>query len=139
MAQRISLLLVDDDVVFLDVLHCWFTRQGYDVSALLDPRDIENVVRDGPIDVAVVDLEFPAGGGMQLVQRLHNNSDENSGDPYVIVLSGHSDAPSIAKARQLGAGQYLVKPCTLKQIETAVKSAVAARDSVCAPAMVETS
>ncbi|RMF82536.1 MAG: DNA-binding response regulator [Planctomycetota bacterium] len=70
-----------------------------------------------PFDLAIVDLNLPGEGGMQLFERLHKKSPETA----VVILTGYGGLDSAVQALRWGAADYLTKPCTLEQIRTVVE------------------
>lgn len=74
--------------------------------------------------MAVVDRTLPGANGLELMARLKRLH----GDLQVIVLSGRSDAASVAAALDGGAFEYLTKPCTLAELDATIQRALKARE-----------
>lgn len=120
-----SLLLVDDDEEFLDILARRFHRRGLSVKSACSVQAAVEAAEQHVFQVAVVDRSLPGLDGLELMDRLR----ERTPDLRVIVLSGHGDAQAIAHARQRGAFEYLVKPSPLADLEAAVTRAYHAQRS----------
>ncbi|HET6881617.1 MAG TPA: response regulator [Pirellulales bacterium] len=121
MSSGCSLLLVDDDEEFLEILVRRFSRRGMQVaSASSAQAAIESASRHR-LHVAVIDRSLPDQDGVDLMTDLHRHHPALR----VILLSGHGDEPDIASARSRGAYDYLVKPCSLADLEAAVTKAYA--------------
>lgn len=104
----ISLLLVDDDEVFCQVLGRAFEKRGFDVwLAHSVTAAMKRVNQDGTPDYAVIDLSMPGGlSGLSLVEQL------NAYDAQVlmVVLTGYASVATAVEAIKLGAIYYLIKP-----------------------------
>lgn len=118
-----SLLLVDDDEEFLEILVRRFRRRGMLVASATTAQAAIEAAQQHGFQVAIVDRSLPGQDGVELMIRLR----ERWPELRVIVLSGHGDAQSIAHARNRGAFEYLVKPSSLADLEAAVARAHQAR------------
>lgn len=116
-AGATSILLVDDDTTFLDVLARAFRRRGFTVAAAPSlAAATASVARQRP-DHAVVDLRMPDGSGLELVARLARC------EPPVntVVLTGYSSIATAVEAIKLGARHYLTKPADADEILAALE------------------
>jgi two-component system response regulator RegA len=112
-----TLLLVDDDAVFRDVLSRALRRRGYDVVAAADAASAYASAKDDPPEYAVVDLKMPGASGLTLVERLH----ALDGMTRIVVLTGYASIATAVEAIKLGAIDYLSKPATADEIATALE------------------
>jgi DNA-binding response OmpR family regulator len=116
------ILLVDDNAEFLEILERRFTRRGFAVVACTDAAAAEAIDRQS-LDVAIIDLSLRSGDGLELLKRLKRAN----GELAAIILSGSSDERTVRLARESGAFDYLVKPCSLVDLEAAVRRALVCR------------
>jgi two-component system response regulator RegA len=107
-----SLLLVDDDVVFCDVLSRAFTRRGIRTLVTHDVAEAENCARAEELKMAVVDLRLNQQSGLALVPKLL----ERNPEMRVVVLTGYASIATAVEAIKLGAVQYLTKPADADEI-----------------------
>jgi DNA-binding NtrC family response regulator len=119
MESGCSLLLVDDDEEFLEILCRRFRRRGLLVASAIDPQAAIEAASRETFHVAVVDRSLPGQDGVDLMLRLIDRHPQLR----VILLSGHGDEEAIAQARNRGAFEYLVKPCAFADLEAAVTRA----------------
>ncbi|MCX7062996.1 MAG: response regulator [Proteobacteria bacterium] len=115
--QRPTLLLVDDDDVFRDVLSRAMKKRGYDVEAAPDAATALAAVVDDPPEYAVVDLKLPGASGLLLVEQLHALEPAMR----IIVLTGYASIATAVEAVKLGATDYLSKPATADEIVIALQ------------------
>jgi len=119
--QQQSILLVDDDTEFLDVLRRRFERRGFRVLTCDAPGGVLEAAHCAGLDVAILDLTLNGLSSLDLVRGLKKLYPALP----IIMLSGHSSRESIDSARKAGAQRYLCKPCSLAEIEAAVIEVVA--------------
>lgn len=110
-----SLLLVDDDPVFCEVLANALTDRHYSVTVAHDvPSALRKLEINIP-DFAIIDLNMPGPSGLELVAKLHKlNQDTN-----VVVLTGYASIATAVEAIKLGATHYLTKPADADEIVAA--------------------
>lgn len=114
--SRPSLLIVDDDEVFCEVLADAMTDRGYEVAAAHDIRSgLEQADRLEP-EYAVIDLRIGKDSGLVLAEKLHAR-DENT---RMVILTGYASVATAVEAIKLGAVHYLTKPADADEILAAL-------------------
>lgn len=113
-----QLLLVDDDEMLCAVLAPALARRGFRVAIAHEYRTALAMASASPPAFAVVDLKFPGGTGLSLVQRLV----ELRPDARVLVLTGYASIATAIEAVKLRAHYYLTKPANADQIAAALHS-----------------
>lgn len=107
-----SVLLVDDEVGFLDVMGRRLRRRGIRaVLAASGVEALEAVGRD-TFDAVVTDLKMPGMDGLALMEQLREVA---PGLP-VVLLTGHAGEEEALEAVRQGAAEYLHKPCDLETL-----------------------
>lgn len=120
-----SLLLVDDDKVFLTRLGRAMEARGYQVRlAESVAAGMEQVDSDPPA-YAVIDLRLSDGNGLDVMTRLKARRP----DARAIILTGYGNIASAVAAVKLGAFDYLSKPADADDIDAALKSASLVKSS----------
>ena len=107
-----SILLVDDDESFRQVLALAFRKRGYDVRIAGDYDEAVTSVLASPPRFALVDLRLPGRSGLELIEairRIHQTT-------ILVVLSGERGAKWAAHAKLRGAARYLTKPVDVDEI-----------------------
>lgn len=107
-----SLLLVDDDAVFCEVLARALTRRGFAVQVAHDVEGATVIAERDPPEYAVVDLKMQGSSGLQLVQRLKALDVHTR----IVVLTGYASIATAVEAIKLGAVHYLSKPADADEI-----------------------
>jgi two-component system response regulator RegA len=114
--DRSSLLLVDDDDTFREVLGRALERRGYAVTraASVDAALIR--AQEQPPEYAVVDLRMPGDSGLVLIEKLI----ELDPNTRIVMLTGYASIATAIEAIKLGAIHYLAKPCDADEVVTAL-------------------
>lgn len=110
--DRPTLLLVDDDVTFTQVLAEAFEARGYAVRVAHNVAAGELAAGVDSPEYAVVDLRMPGPSGLELVEKL-KALDENT---RIVVLTGYASVATAVEAIKLGAIQYFAKPIEVEAI-----------------------
>jgi len=113
------LLLVDDDVVFCEVLARALERRGFAVSKAGDPQSALEAARQFAVDLAVVDLCLGNESGLALIERLLALNPSMR----IVVLTGYASVATAVEAIKLGATHYLTKPTEPDEIVAAFQRA----------------
>jgi two-component system OmpR family response regulator len=124
--QRI--LVVDDDVEVGALLARYLTGQGFAVAVAHDGAALRAHLRDGHIDLMLLDLGLPDEDGLSLLRRFRE-----SWQGPVIVISGRGDAVEKVIGLELGADDYVAKPFDLRELLARIRS-VLRRAAPAAPA-----
>ena len=117
MKEKLEILVVDDDVKFLDALVLYLTRCGYEVSAAVDGRAaLQKFFRKAPA-LIVLDIMMPGMDGWELCSRVREVS-----DVPVIILTARGQEYDKIKGLKMGADDYLVKPFSLRELEARIEA-----------------
>ena len=114
-----SILLVDDDENFLNVMQRAFTRQQYIVKTATNITEATQLCASMNFNKAVVDLKLAHESGLDLISQLKNKQP----DIDIIMLTGYSSIATAVEAVKLGALNYLCKPATVQDILNSFKGA----------------
>jgi DNA-binding NtrC family response regulator len=125
-APTISVLLVDDDDSFREVLADEMRRGGFSTTTARDAESALLAIEDRVFDVAIVDLNLPGMSGEELVSQFR----ERAAAMEVIVLTGHATVESAVRTLKDGAYDFLTKPCNLEELETLTRKAFERRSLV---------
>jgi DNA-binding NtrC family response regulator len=121
--NEIKILLVDDEVKFLNAIASRLTIKGFNVITATDGDAAIKATRNGRFDVAVLDLEMPGTNGIQLLKILK----QNHRFIEVIMLTGQATVDSAVECTKLGAFKFLEKPYDFEKLVDALKEAYTAR------------
>ena len=123
MAEKIRLLIVDDEVAFLDSIAKRLELRDFDVAKATNGTAALEAVDKQKFDLALVDLKMPGMDGKELLARLKSSHQYLE----VIILTGHGSLDSAVECTKLGAYGYLPKPYELDQLIVLLKEAYESR------------
>ncbi|OGF63541.1 MAG: hypothetical protein A2Y62_16495 [Candidatus Fischerbacteria bacterium RBG_13_37_8] len=98
----------------------WFRQRGYQVGEASNGKSALELLREDTFNVAFVDLRMPGMDGLEVLAGIK----EIDPSVYVIIMTGHASIESAITSIKKGAYDYLVKPFSLEQAETIVKTIV---------------
>ena len=116
-----KVLLVDDEVDFLDTLSERMRTRGMEVSTSSSGAEALKKVEQESYDVIILDLMMPGVDGLEALKILK----EKKPELQVILLTGHASVEKGIEAMKLGAMDFLEKPADLSQLTDKIKKAQA--------------
>jgi len=125
MAERPTVLLVDDDVEMVDSLKGFLEKNGYAVLTALDGEAALRVVRECRPDLILLDLMLPKLGGHKVLKLL--KSDAHLSDIPVVVITARSMDEDLAVAARQQAQAFLVKPIDLNTVLNQISASLKPR------------
>jgi DNA-binding response OmpR family regulator len=119
-AEPVRLLLVDDEVGYLEVLSKRLSRRGFEVTAARSGAEAIRALRDRDFDLAVVDLKMEDIDGIELLKILR----QMLPGLKVIMLTGHGSERAARDGLSQGAFDYLMKPVDLELLVERIRAAL---------------
>jgi DNA-binding NtrC family response regulator len=123
MPEKIKLLIVDDEVKFLDSVARRLELRGFDVTKATRGEEAVEATRTDKFDLALLDLKMPGMDGKEVLEILKNEHKYLE----VIILTGHGSVDSAVECTKLGAFSYLPKPYELENLLEVLRQAYEAR------------
>jgi len=105
-AQKLSILIVDDEEDILNVLKLILTKEGYQVDTALDGKQALQLFRKNSYDIVLTDLRMPEMDGIELLERIKEIRPETE----VLIMTAYASVESAVLAMKKGAADYIVKP-----------------------------
>ncbi|RJO65489.1 MAG: response regulator [Myxococcales bacterium] len=121
MSGKIRLMFVDDEEKFLANTASRLRMRGIEVAAFNNGPEALAYAEQNPIEVALLDLKMPGMDGEEVLKKLK----EKRPLVEVIILTGHGSIRSAADCTKQGAYEYLLKPCEIDEVITAISNAYA--------------
>lgn len=111
-----SLLLVDDDEVFLTRLARAMEKRGFAVIQANSVAAARDEIAKAPPAYAVVDLRLEDGSGLDVVDAIR----EAREDARIVILTGYGAIATAVAAVKMGATDYLSKPADAEDVTRAL-------------------
>ncbi len=124
-----TLLLVDDDTTYCEVMARALRKRGFDVMVAHDAHTAARLAEEDAPEYALVDLKMPGNSGLTLVRQL------NAIEPAtrIVVLTGFASISTAVEAIKLGATHYLAKPVDADEVVAAFSKSEGNPDIPVAP------
>jgi PAS domain S-box-containing protein len=115
------ILIVDDEAQLRDIASRMLIALGYNAVAVSSGEAAIDFVKKTPVDLIVIDMLMEPGmNGCQTYEEIIKSYPNQK----AIIASGFSESDEVKKSLQLGAGGFIKKPYSMKQLGLAVKEAL---------------
>jgi sigma-B regulation protein RsbU (phosphoserine phosphatase) len=101
-----TILVVDDDRDFLDIIRRILGHKGYTVETVSSADEAVSRLKGHFYNVAILDISLPDADGTDLLSKVM----EMHPDIIAIMLTGHSSVQNAVQSLNCGAFAYLEKP-----------------------------
>ena len=121
-AELVRVLAVDDDPNDLRYVRDALTESGYAPVATGDPQEAVRLMEEERPELALLDLMLPGTDGIELMKDILEIA-----DVPVIFLSAYGREEVVARALELGAVDYVVKPFSPTELAARIRAALRRR------------
>jgi two-component system OmpR family response regulator len=118
----VRILMVDDDPGIRDVVSDFLTRHGFVVETAGDANEMEQILSKGPVDLVVLDIMLPGEDGLAICRRIAGPD-----GPAIIMLSAMGEETDRIVGLELGADDYLPKPCSPRELLARIRAVLRRR------------
>ena len=110
MADKIRILVVDDEERMRKLVRDFLTIRGYDVLEAADGEEaVDQFFKDNSVSLVILDVMMPKMNGWEVLKTIRSSS----GVP-VIMLTAKSEEQDELNGFRLGADEYITKPFSPK-------------------------
>ncbi len=120
-----TILLVDDAEEFRQTFAEALRAQGHEVIEAADGLDGIKMARTHRPDVVVSDIKMARLDGYAMTSVLRQHPD--TADLPLVLITGEADIKGMRKGMALGADDFITKPFTIEEFETAIQQRVQRR------------
>ena len=117
--ERVSILVVDDDLLALRYVRDALNKAGYTPIVTGDPQEALALMYEMKPQLALLDLMLPGIDGIELMKEILE-----IGAVPVIFLSAYGQDHFIARAIDMGAADYVVKPFSPTELTARIRGAL---------------
>ena len=122
--EQVRVLTVDDDPQALRYIRDALSKAGFAPIATGVPDDVMRLLEQGKPHLVLMDLMLPGSDGIELMQDIIRE-----GDVPVIFVSAYGQDQLIARAFEMGAADYVVKPFSPTELVARIRAALRNRES----------
>jgi DNA-binding response OmpR family regulator len=112
-----AVLLADDDIELSGMLAEYLEREGFAVTAVHDGESAARLAGGGAYQIVVLDVMMPRIDGVEALRRIRQAS-----RVPVIMLTARGDDVDRIIGLELGADDYVAKPCTPRELAARLRA-----------------
>jgi two-component system, OmpR family, phosphate regulon response regulator OmpR len=121
-----ELLLVEDDLRLRDLLERYLSAQEFNVRGVSNIAGMRKVLREHHVQVLVLDLMLPDGDGLSVCRQLRGEGN----DIPILMLTAKGDDVDRIVGLEIGADDYLSKPCNPRELVARIRAVLRRSQSV---------
>jgi len=110
-------LLIDDDAELVGMFTEYLEQEGFAVACAHDGANGAREALSGRYAIAILDVMMPALNGIDTLRRIRAQS-----RIPVLMLTGRGDDADRILGLELGADDYVTKPCTPRELTARVRA-----------------
>lgn len=128
-----ELLLIDDDEELCELLISWLGQEGFSARACHDGASARAALAERQPAAVVLDVMLPDGSGLELLKQLRSDHPELP----VLMLSGRGEPLDRILGLELGADDYLAKPCDPRELTARLRAVLRRSQPAATPSQLE--
>ena len=117
MAEKNSILVVDDEDALRTVLSSELESEGYIVATAGDGDEAISILQGKSFDLVLLDIKMPRVDGFEVLRFIK----ERYPATKVIMLTGFADLKNAIESKKLGAEDFVSKPYDLVDLLTTIE------------------
>ncbi len=102
-----KILLVEDDIFLSSLLGNRLRKEGLEVLNIKSGNEVLKALKESAPDLILLDLILPGKSGFEVMEEI--KADPQAPKVPIIILSNLGQDSDIAKGKELGAVEYVVK------------------------------
>ena len=116
------ILVVDDDAGIRDLVSEYLADHGYAVEVAANARAMTAIAAMRAPDLVILDVMLPGEDGLAICKRI-----AGAGGPSIIMLSAMGEDADRVVGLELGADDYVAKPCNPRELLARVRAVLRRR------------
>ncbi len=117
------ILIVDDDAGIRTLISSFLDKHGYRTDTAADPHEMREKLQRRRYDLIVLDVMMPREDGLSALRQLQHDD-----APPVIMLSAVGSDIDRIVGLEMGAEDYLAKPCNPRELLARIRTVLRRRE-----------
>lgn len=118
--MRPNVLVVDDEAVFAKTLAERLSIRDCQVTVASSGNEAIDLIQNQSIDVVILDLSLPGMDGIETLKEIKRIRPLTE----VIMLTGNATTATAFQGLEIGAMDYLTKPCEIESLTELINMAL---------------
>jgi len=115
-----NILLIDDDIELCELLSAWLKQESYTVDYVHNVATSLIKLNQNNYDVIILDVMLPDGNGLTLLKNIRTTHPQIP----ILMLSARGEPLDKTLGLELGADDYLAKPCDARELSARLRAIV---------------
>ncbi|WP_097027691.1 response regulator transcription factor [Clostridium peptidivorans] len=112
-----KVLIADDEQEIIELLTLYLEKDGYEILEAHDGFSALDILKNEAVDIAIIDIMMPNMDGYELIKIIRQRY-----KIPVIMMSAKSEISDKILGLELGADDYIAKPCDPLEVLARVKA-----------------
>lgn len=117
-SMKRHVLIADPDPIAVNVIRHRLKQDGFEPEVFQEATDLVNHPHIDDIAAILIDSMIP-GGGLDMIRKIHSRPEFS--DKPIMLLSRYGYEEEIARAFQIGAQDYMMKPISMIELSARMK------------------
>jgi two-component system OmpR family response regulator len=117
MTQSPHIIIVDDEAPAREMVGDYLKMHGFNVTLCDGGKSLRGAIETGVPDLVVLDLNMPEEDGLSIIRDLKSRM-----NVPVIMLTATASPIDRVVGLELGADDYIAKPCELRELMARIRS-----------------
>ncbi len=119
MNEVVKVLLVDDEIDFINMMQYWLRQRGFEVDTLYSGEEAVGLVKQNNYHIMFLDLKLPGINGIEVLRGIR----EFSNIP-VIIFSAYGSTDILKEATSLGISGFFAKERGFEEAAKLIQTAL---------------
>jgi two-component system response regulator HydG len=106
LAEKVRILVVDDELIIRESLAGWLKRAGHDVATASGGRQALEVIGTSDYDLVFLDIRMPDLGGLDVLKNIKMVHPHT----LVVMITAYGSTENAIEAMKSGADDFIIKP-----------------------------
>jgi two-component system OmpR family response regulator len=124
MVLATKILIVDDDEGIRTLVASFLEKHGFHADLAGDPAEMRTKLQTGKYDLIVLDVMMPGESGLSALRKLR----ADNGPPVIMLSAVGTDIDKIV-GLELGAEDYMAKPCNPHELLARIRTVLRREDA----------
>jgi two-component system copper resistance phosphate regulon response regulator CusR len=112
------ILVAEEDAALAEFLCRRLEQEQFAVQLVLDGREAEQLAAQQSYDLAILDVNLPDGGGLEILQAIRSKKP----DLPILMLEGGSAVEDCVRGLDAGADDYISKPFAFAELAARIRA-----------------